>query len=148
MDLFRGGVKFHQLYGKGTHGPLSEWSCCSRSLDLRVPGTMPHASWRWWWSRHSPAYSEKSLSQPPFLFAVVQRLSHGPLLATPWTAARQTSLSCAISWNLLKLMSIESVMPSNHPILYCLLLLLLSIFPSIRVFSNELALLVRWPKQD
>ena len=63
---------------------------------------------------------------------------------TPWTAACQASLSFIISQSLLKLMSIESVMPSNHLILCCPLLLLPSIFPSIRVFSNELALLIRW----
>ena len=65
--------------------------------------------------------------------------SHVTLLATPWTAARQASLSFTISRNLLKLMSIESVMPSNHLILCPPLLLLPSIFPSIGVFSNELA---------
>ena len=65
---------------------------------------------------------------------------------TPWTAAPQASLSITNSWSLLKLMCIESVMPSNHLILYCPLLLLPSIFPSIRVFSNESALHIRWPK--
>ena len=70
----------------------------------------------------------------------VQLLSHVPLFATPWTAACQASLSLIISWSLLKLMSIESVMPSNHLILYSPLLLLPSIFPSIRVFSNGLVL--------
>ena len=65
--------------------------------------------------------------------------------ATPWTAACQ-ALSITNSWNLLKLMSIESVMPSNHLILCCPLLLLPSIFPSIRVFSNESLLHIRWPK--
>ena len=65
---------------------------------------------------------------------------------TPWTAACQASLSFTISWSLLKLMSIESVMPSNHLILCCPLLLLPSIFPSIRVFSSESALHIRWPK--
>ena len=64
----------------------------------------------------------------------------------PWTAARQASLSFTNSQNLLKLMSTESLMPSNHLILCCPLLLLPSIFPSIRVFSNELALSIRWPK--
>ena len=64
----------------------------------------------------------------------------------PWTSARQASLSFTISRTLFKLMSIESVMPSNHLILCCPLLLLPSIFPSIRVFSNELALCVKWPK--
>ena len=65
---------------------------------------------------------------------------------TPWTAARQASLSFPYSRSLLKLMSTESVMPSNHLILCHPLLLLPSIFPSIRVFSNESALLIRWPK--
>ena len=66
--------------------------------------------------------------------------------ATPWTAACQASLSITNSQSLLKLMSIELVMPSNHLILCCPLLLLLSIFPSIRVFSNETVLHNRWPK--
>ena len=65
---------------------------------------------------------------------------------TPWTAAHQASLSIANLWSLLKLMSIESMMPSNHFILCCPLLLLPSIFPSIRVFSNESVLCIRWPK--
>ena len=68
------------------------------------------------------------------------------LFATPWTTTRQASLSITNSWSLLKLMSIESVMSSSHLILYHPLLLLPSIFPSIRVFSNELALWIRWPK--
>ena len=67
-------------------------------------------------------------------------------LVTPWTAARQASLSFTISWSLLKLMSIESVIPSNHLILCHPPLLLPSIFPSIRVFSNESALHIKWPK--
>ena len=66
--------------------------------------------------------------------------------ATPWTAARRASLSFTITQSLLKLMSVESVMPSNHFILCRPLLLLPSILPSIRVFSNELALCIRWPK--
>ena len=75
----------------------------------------------------------------------VQLLSCVWLFATPWTAARQASLSITNSQSLLKLMSIESVMPSNHLILCRPLLLLPSIFPSIRVFSNESALHIRWP---
>ena len=67
-------------------------------------------------------------------------------IVAPWTAARQASLSFTISWSLLKLMSIELVMPSNHLIFSHSLLLLPSIFPSIRVFSIESALLIRWPK--
>ena len=68
-----------------------------------------------------------------------------PTLCDPWTAACQASLSFTISWSVLKLMSIESVMPSNHLIFCCSFLLLPSIFPSIRVFSNDLALLIKWP---
>ena len=75
----------------------------------------------------------------------VQSLSHIQLFATPWTAARQVSLSITNYQSLLKLMSTESVMPSNCLIL-CPLLLLPSVFPSIRVFSDESALHIRWPK--
>ena len=78
--------------------------------------------------------------------AVVQSLSCVQLFVTPWTAACLVSLSFAISWSLLKLKSIESVMPSNHLILCHPLLLLPSISPSIRVFYNESALYIRWPK--
>ena len=80
-----------------------------------------------------------------FLPAVLIRFSHVQLFATPWTAARQVSLSFMIAWSLLKFMFIQSVMPSNHLILYHLLLLP-SIFPSIRVFSNESVLHIRWLK--
>ena len=76
----------------------------------------------------------------------VQSLSCVRLFETPWTAACQTSLSITNSWNPPRLMSIESVMPSNHLILRHPLLLLPSIFPRIRVFSNESALCIRWPK--
>ena len=79
-------------------------------------------------------------------FSSVQSLSHVWLFVTPWTAARQASLSITSSWSLPKLMSTEPVMPSNHLILCCPLLLLPSIFPSIRVFSDESALHIRWPK--
>ena len=79
-------------------------------------------------------------------FSSVQSLSHVRLFVTPWTAARQSSLSIINSQSLPKLMSIEPVMPSNHLILCRPLLLLPSIFPSIRVFSNESALRIRWPK--
>ena len=83
-----------------------------------------------------------------FIFQVssVQSLSRVRFFATPWTAAHQAFLSIANSWSLLKLMSIESVIPSNHLILCCPLLLMPSIFPSIRVFSNESVLRIRWPK--
>ena len=80
-------------------------------------------------------------------FNSVQLLSRVHLLVTPWTAACQASLSITNSQSLLKLMSIELVMPSKHLILCCPLLLLPSIFPSIRLFSNESALRIRWPKK-
>ena len=76
----------------------------------------------------------------------VQSLSHVQLFATPWNAAHQASLSITNFQSLPRFMSIESVMPSNHLILFCPLLLLPLIFPSIRVFSNESVLHIRWPK--
>ena len=79
-------------------------------------------------------------------FSSIQSFSGVRLFVTPWTTARQASLSITNYWSSPKLMSIESVMPSNHLILRCPLLLLPSIFPSIRVFSNESALRIRWPK--
>ena len=79
-------------------------------------------------------------------FSSLQLLSHVWLFVTPWTAAHQASLSITNTQSLLKLMSIELVMPSNHLILYRPLVLLLSIFPSFRVFSNESVLPIRWPK--
>ena len=76
----------------------------------------------------------------------VPSLSRVQLFATPWTAAQQAALSITISWNLLKFMSIELMMLSNHLILCHPLLLLPSIFPSIKVFSNASAVKIRWPK--
>ena len=89
---------------------------------------------------------QEQLSLSSRVSVAFQSLSHVRLFATPWTAARQASLSFTISQSLLKLMSIESVMPSDHLILCRPLLLLPSIFPSIRVFCNESALHIRWPK--
>ena len=90
-------------------------------------------------SKSIPSSSSQSLSS-------VQSLSHVRLFVTPWTAARQASLSITNSRNLFKLISIELVIPSNHLILCHPLLLPPSIFPSIRVFSNKSALCIRWPK--
>ena len=90
-----------------------------------------------WWS---------FLFSPLYQFSSVQSLSRVWLFATPWTAACQASPSITSSWSSLKLMSIESAMPSNHLIICHLLLLPPSIFPSIRIFSNESALCIRWPK--
>jgi len=94
----------------------------------------------WWMDKQNLIYSCKQI------FSSVQLLSCVQLSATPWTAARQVSLSITNSRSLLKLMSIVSVMPSNHLILCRPLLLLPSIFLSIRIFSNESALRIRWPK--
>ena len=91
----------------------------------------------------NPSHGHPLGSQP---VVVVQSLSRVLLFATPWTAARQASLSIIISQSLLTFMSTESVMLSNLLLLCYLLLLLLSIFPNIRVFSNESALRFRWPK--
>ena len=81
-----------------------------------------------------------------YMYVAVQSLSHVWHFVTPWTTACQASLSLTISRSLLKVMSIESVMPSNYLILCRPLLLPTSIFPSIRVFSNKLAIFIRWPK--
>ena len=88
----------------------------------------------------------KYLNFYPFQFSSVQLLSRVQLFVTPWTAACQASLSITNSQSLPRLMSTELVMPSKHLILCCPLLLLPSIFPNIRVFSNESALCIRWPK--
>ena len=89
--------------------------------------------------------SIKSILEFLILYTLVQLLSHVRLFATPWTAAHQASLSIINSQSLLRLMSIESVMPSNHLIL-CRPLFPPSVFPSIRVFSSEPVLHIRWPK--
>ena len=83
---------------------------------------------------------------PSIQFGSAQLLSHVRLFMTPWTAACQASLSITSSWSFIKLISIESVMLSNHLILSCPLLPLPSIFPRNRVFSNESVLPIRWPK--
>ena len=84
--------------------------------------------------------------KPEAQFSSIRSLNHVRLFATPWTEARQASPSITNSWILFKLMSIELVMPSNHLIICHPLLLLPSIFPSIRVSSNESVLCLRWPK--
>ena len=123
-----------------------------------VPGHLGHPLLAQWWLPQRERSRKLGLSWekaggPPWPvseasswgLAVVQLLSCVRLFATPWTAARQASLSFTISQSLLKLVSIESVMPSNYLIL-CLPLLLPSIFPSIRFFSSESALCIRWPE--
>ena len=106
--------------GQGWWGPGRKWNCSERG--------------------------SKSADGVEARFIVVVQFNHVQLFATPETVARQASLSITSCWSLLKLMSIESVMPSNHLILCHPLLLPPSVFPSIRVFSNESALHIRWPK--
>ena len=98
------------------------------------------------WYPYRPGGETGTIIQPSFPRIVVQSLSCVQLFVTPWTATCQASLSFTISWSLPKLMFIELVMPSNHLILCCPLLLLSSIFPRIRVFSSELAVRIRWSK--
>ena len=100
----------------------------------------------WVWGTDHPGSNSGSPTYQLHDYVVVQSLSHFRLFVTPWTAAHQSSLSFIISWSLLKLLSIELVMPSNHLILCRPILLLPSVLPSIRVISNELALRIRWPK--
>ena len=90
--------------------------------------------------------SDKFICKHFIVVVVVQSRSPVQVFSTPWTAAGQASLSFTMFWSLLKLMSIESVMPLNHLILCCPLLLLPSVFPSVRVFFNELALRISQPK--
>ena len=111
---------------------------------------MQHASLNLWLLIYKTGMLIKielpSQCQRVIQFSTVQLLSRVQLFATPWTAARQASLSITNSWSLLKLMSIESVRPSNHLISCHPLLLLPSIFPSTRIFSNESVLCIRWAK--
>ena len=93
-----------------------------------------------------PPRVQDSVEGTPGMVIVVQSLNHVRLFATPWPAALQTSLFFTISWTLLKLMSIELMMPSNHLILCHPLLFMPSIVPSIRAFSNESTLCIRWAK--
>ena len=144
----------HLSYVRPVSCPFSSWvssgitigsGCCSWLLDSGHPVSIL-SSLR---AHHQSSWNVMAwgLQYPLFTnVAVVQSLSRVWLFATPWTAARQASLSITISWTLLKLMSNESVMPSNHLVLCHPLLLLPSIFPSLRVFSNESVLRIRWPR--
>ena len=140
--------KLHFLHDASIHALTVQ----SPSL-LRVPVPLSRLAVHWW-SLNSQTIIQWITPSPPVAIhhpeglketVAVQSLSHVQLFATPWTAAHQASLSITNSQSLLKLMSIESVMPSNHLVLCHPLLLLLSMFPSIRVFSNESALHIRWP---
>ena len=115
--------------------------CCD--FQSQNPGILSDRHWKdWVFPWHHRCFYFNAI----YRVFVVQMLSHVWLFMTPWTAAHQTPLSSSISRRLLKLMSIESIMPSNHLILCHPLLFSPSIIPSIRVFSNESALRTRWPK--
>ena len=111
-----------------------------------IPGHRITSSFRVKRAFNTKFYPSYSTMMKTENFVFVQLLSHVRLFATPWSAEYPASVSFTVSQSLLKLLSVESMMLSNHLILYCPLLLLPSIFPSIRVFSNELALHIRWPK--
>ena len=135
------------MYSTGFPGSSAgkESACqCRRHGFIPWVGKIP---WRRKWQPTPVFLPGKSHRQRNLAgYSSVRLLSCVRLFATSGTAARQASLSITNSQSSLKLTSIESVMPSNHLILCCPLLLLPSVFPSIRVFSNELALRIRWPK--
>ena len=131
LHLFPGLERFP---GEGNGNPL-QYSCLENSMDRKSRQATGHRvtkSRSWTWLRDFHFFFSFS-----HYFSSVQSLSHVRLFATSWTAARQASLSITNSWSLLKLGSSASVMPANHLILCRPLFLLPSIFPSIRVFSNE-----------
>ena len=124
---------------------------CSCVQLFATPCTIAHQaslSFTISWSLLKLMFIESAMPSNRFILypkvAVVQSLNCVWLFAIPWTAACQTSLSFTISWS--QLMPIELVIPSNHLLLRCPLLSLPSVFPSIRIFSNELAIHIRWPK--
>ena len=116
---------------------------CSRQLIFQLHAHCLREGWEQ--AVTSDCYYSQILQGSQLLFSV-QSLSHVQLFVTPWTAAHQVFLTTINSWSLLKLMSVELVMPSNHLILCRPLLLLPSIFPGIRVFSSKLVLCIRWLK--
>ena len=127
---------------KGAHCPLHKWitqKSCKPAFQAQ--------EFRPKWLNNKPDTQKRNCQKTKRRQKLsVQLLSRVRLFATPWIAARQASLSLINSWSSLRLMSIESVMPSNHLILCRPLLLLPPILPSIRVFSNESTLCMRWPK--
>ena len=130
--------------GLGRHCSLDwSWTLLNFNINQKMSRVGPH-------SKLSTASRQLHNYNFEFLVAwfvvVVQSLSRVQLFVTSWTVACQAPLSSTVSWSLLKFMSIELLMLSNHLILCCPLLFLPSVFPRIRVFSNELALHIRWPK--
>ena len=133
----------HGLPGSSVHGIFQarvlDWVAISLSRGSSRPRDQTRVS-------HTAGRRFTIWATRKAQFSSVQSLCCVQLFATPWTAARQASLSITNSWSLLRFMSIESVIPSNHLILCRPLLLPPSIFPSIRVFPNESVLRIKWPK--
>ena len=134
-------VMDREVWRAAAHGVARNWTRLSNwtKLNWKVP-SMPLISFHY----HSSSWSYKN--KKCCIISSVQSFSHIRLFATPWVTAHQASLSITNSQSSPKLMSIESVMTFNHLILCHPFLLLPSIFPSIKVFSNESALCMRWPK--
>ena len=128
--LFHGRLRFYYAL---------RWIACQETFKGKKHGSE-------WCIEYATIYIQIKYIHIIIIFSSVQSLSYVRLFVTPWTEAHQASLSITNSWSLPKLMSIESVMPSKHLILCHPLLLFPSIFSSIRVFSNESVLCIRWPK--
>ena len=128
--LFHGRLRFYYAL---------RWIACQETFKGKKHGLE-------WCIEYATIYIQIKYIHIIIIFSSVQSLSYVRLFVTPWTEAHQASLSITNSWSLPKLMSIESVMPSKHLILCHPLLLFPSIFSSIRVFSNESVLCIRWPK--
>ena len=119
----------------------------TRRLSISSRSSSPSLIWDWSCIAWGCIFAKQgSLRLFLFKFSWVHSFSHDQLFVTPWIAEHQASMSFTISWSWLKLMSIQSMMPSNHLILCHPLLLLSSVFSSIRVFSNWLAFLISWSK--
>ena len=139
----RGRKKIINIQGLAHVKKILKWYFDFSQNWLQCSVLLVALIWVLW--KDIPAVSLPS-NLPSDRVLVVQSLSHVQHIATPWTAAYQASLSFTVSQSLLKFMSIESVMLSNHLILCHSLLFLPSVFPSIRVFSSESTLCLRWPK--
>ena len=129
-----------------THSSVLAWRIPGTGEPGGLPSMGSHRAGHDWSDLAAAAAHRKLIKQTGTLFSSVQLLSCVQLFATPLTEGPQTSLSITNSWNLLTLMPIKSVIPSNHLMLCCPLLFLPSIFYSIRVFCNESVLHIRWPK--
>ena len=132
--------------GRSHVGKTTQMECFQAKFGSSQPCTFKPTYWHWVVVKETATFTAGHQTRSPGRFSSVQQLGHVWLFGTPWTAARQSAPSITNSWSFIKLMSIKSVMPSNHLILCRPLLLLPSIFPIIRVFSSDSVLCIRWPK--